>query len=434
MKRFIRIVSALVFCIALIDAQAADNAIVERGRYLAEAADCVSCHTAANGKKFAGGRPIETPFGVIYSTNLTPDRETGLGLWSDADFYRALHQGLSKDGDRLYPAFPYTYFTHISQQDVAAIKAYLDTLAPVRNMIPHNRMAWPFNQRALMAVWNLLFFREGTQPSSASPENFSDGAAEDSATTDNEATRNNKNFIRERGAYLVEALGHCGACHTPKNFLGADKSHAALQGSKIQNWFAPNNTGDRRTGLGNWNEDDIVEYLQTGRNARALAAGPMAEVVENSTSKLHKSDLHAIAAYLKQLPAAGLDAVTSHPDTNVMNTGEAIFIDACAACHRKSGEAAPRAFAPLKGSAVVQSREAINVIRLILQGARASTTDARPTPFTMPAFGWKLDDNQIAAVATYIRNAWGNVAPPVKSAQVRALRKKLIQEMVTGSP
>jgi mono/diheme cytochrome c family protein len=374
--------------------------LVERGRYLAVASDCVSCHTAPNGSPFAGGRPIETPFGVIYSRNLTPDLETGLGLWSDADFYRALHEGLSKDRSHLYPAFPYTYFTHINWDDAVAIKAYLDTLAPSRNIILPNRLPWPLNQRALMAVWNALFFHKG------------------STTTPNQ----------DRGAYLVEVLGHCGACHTPKNFLGADKTTAALQGGEIQNWLAPNNTGDKRSGLSKWSESDIVEYLQTGRNAFAMASGPMAEVVENSTSKLNETDLFAIARYLKLIPAAGLDDNTAHSDQQQMKVGEAIFVDACAGCHQTSGEALPRAFVPLKGSAIVQAQSPLNVIRLIIQGARASTTDTRPTPFTMPAFGWKLDDNEIAAVATYVRNAWGNIASPVKPAQVKELRAKLVKE------
>jgi len=416
MKRILRIVAILSVVLAGLGPAYADTAVpalVERGRYLAMAGDCVACHSAVGGAAYAGGRPIETPFGVIYSRNLTPDRETGLGLWSDADFYRALHKGLSRDGSHLYPAFPYTYFTRISREDAAAIKAFFDTLAPVKSVIPRNRLPWPLNQRALMAVWNLLFFREG-----AAGQSSAMGSASPPA--------------QDRGAYLVEVLGHCGACHTPKNFLGADKSRASLQGGEIQHWLAPNHTSDRRTGLGKWSEDEIIEYLQTGRNARSLAGGPMAEVVEYSTSRLNETDLRAMAAYLKRLPAAGLDAATAHPDAHVMRAGEAIFVDACAGCHQISGEAVPRAFAPLKGSAIVQSQNPLDVVRLILLGTRAASTDARPTPFTMPAFGWKLDDNQVAAVATYIRNTWGNVAPPIKPAQVGALRGKLERDLVAA--
>jgi mono/diheme cytochrome c family protein len=409
MKSNLRFIA--IFCVFLGSHASAQQGtpapeLVERGRYLALAGDCVACHTKPGGTPYAGGRPLETPFGVIYSRNLTPDKETGLGLWSNADFYRAVHKGLSRDGSHLYPAFPYTYFTKISEQDVAAIKAFLDTLAPVRNVIPPPRLPWPINQRGSMAIWNSLFFHEG----GASPSE------------------------PDHGAYLVEALGHCGACHTPKNFLGADKAKAKLQGGEILDWFAPNHTGDQQSGLGKWSEDEIVEYLKTGRNARTLAGGPMAEVIELSTSKLTEADLHAMARYLKALPPAGRDAVAENSDTRQMRAGEAIFVDDCAGCHQNSGEASPRAFAPLKGSAVVQSRNPLDVIRLVLQGTRAAATDARPTPFTMPAFGWKLDDGQVAAVATYVRNAWGNVAPPVTPGRVQAVRRKVAKELVAEQP
>jgi len=380
---------------------AADAIQIERGRYLALAADCVACHTAANGIPYAGGRPIDTPFGVIYSRNLTPDPQTGLGRWSDADFFRALHKGISRDGSHLYPAFPYPYFTRINRDDASAIKAFLDTLPPTNIVNPPNRLPWPLNLRALIAVWNLLYFREGPaiQPTI------------------------------ERGAYLVEVLGHCGACHTPKNLLGADKARARLQGGELQGWLAPNNNGDQRSGLGNWSEEEIVEYLQTGRNARALAGGPMAEVVENSTSKLSRDDLLAIARYLKQLPSAGLDTPASRPDARTMGIGAAIYNDECSACHLVSGAASARTFPALRGNTIVQASSPTNVIHVILQGVRAATTDARPTPFAMPAFGWKLDDRQVAALASYVRNSWGNVAPVVTPAQVRALRQQLEKEM-----
>lgn len=387
-------------------AGSAASELVERGRYLALAGDCVACHTAAGGTPYAGGRPIKTPFGAIYSRNLTPDAETGIGLWSGADFYRALHEGKSRDGSHLYPAFPYPYFTRISRDDATAIKAYLDSLAPVRSRPPPNRLPFPLNQRGVMVAWNALFFRHVAEPA---------------PTTD-------------RGAYLVEVLGHCGACHTPKNLLGADKAAAPLQGGEIDHWLAPNGSGDQGSGLGKWSEDEIVEYLQTGRNARALAGGPMAEVVEVSTSRMNADDLHAIARYLKRLPAAGLDTLASRADAQTMATGEAIFVDACAGCHQSSGAAVPCVFAPLKGSSIVQAKNSLDVIRLILQGARSATTDARPTPFTMPAFAWKLDDQQVAALATYVRNAWGNVAPPVNAAEVSDLRKQLDKELRAAAP
>lgn len=395
-QRFL-ILCALLACAGQTSAAPSSPEQIERGRYLVASADCISCHSTKDGASYAGGRAIETPFGIVYSRNLTPDRETGLGSWSDADFYRTLHEGLSKDGSHLYPAFPYTYFTRIEREDALAMKAFLDTLKPVRNVIPPNRLMWPLNQRWLMALWNSLF--------------FSPGPAEQP--------------VPERGAYLVDALGHCGACHTPKNLLGADRSDAVLHGGVIQNWLAPNNTGDVRSGLGNWSEDDIVEYLQSGRNTHALAGGPMAEVIENSTSQLNGADLHAMARYLKRLPGAGLDSGAVQADPTVISMGEAIYIDSCTGCHLSTGLAAPRAFPPLKGSAVVQSSDPVTVIRLVLQGARVATTGLRPTPFAMPGFGWKLNDTQVAALATYIRTAWGNAAAPVQPEQVARLRKKL---------
>lgn len=409
--RYIRLAASLLTLLALPVSEAMAQSRAEYGRYLAVAADCVACHTAAGGAPYAGGRPIETPFGVIYSRNLTPDKDTGLGNWSYDDFYRALHEGKSKDGSHLYPAFPFTYFTHINRGDADAIKDYLDTLEPVKSATPPNEFPWPVSQRWTMWWWKLFFFRPAEE-SVASPMRLPASSA-------------------DRGTYLVEALGHCGACHTPKNILGADKRSAAFEGGTIENWLAPNLTGDMRSGLGSWTASDIVEYLKTGRNARALASGPMAEVVEVSTSRLNDADLQAIAEHLKKIPAAGRDTKAAHIDAEILKAGEEIFVDACTACHQISGEALPRAFAPLKGSAAVQSENPISVIRVILKGSRAAVTDAWPTPFTMPAFDWKLSDADIAAVATYVRNAWGNVAPPVSEREVKKLRQELERTVPT---
>jgi mono/diheme cytochrome c family protein len=391
--------AAATLWLASLPAAATDAGLVSRGRYLATAADCEACHTAPGGKPFAGARALETPFGTIYSRNLTPDNDTGLGRWTDEDFYRALHHGKSRDGALLYPAFPYPYFTAITREDAAAIKAFLGTLDPVHADVPRNEFPWPLDHRFVMHGWNLLFFDEGSPPARQAA-----GPAQ--------------------GRYLVEALGHCGACHTPKNALGADKRGQYLQGGEIQGWFAPNLTGDARTGLGSWDEADIVEYLKTGRNARALASGPMSEVIEYSTSRLEDADLAAIAAYLKGVPA-GAAAPLAEPDRASMRAGEAIFVDSCSACHGSDGTAVPRAFAPLKGSAVVQSVNPATVIRIILEGAQATPTPQWPTAFSMPAYAWKLSDAQVAAVSTYVRNAWGNQAAEVKPAQVQKVRDKI---------
>lgn len=378
---------------------------IDRGRYLATAADCVACHTKAEGEPFAGGRPIRTPFGTIYSRNLTPDVDTGIGAWSDDEFYRAVHDGIRRDGKQLYPAFPYTYFTKIPRDDVLAIRAYLRTLPAVRNEVPTPALPWPLRWRGSVAIWKKLYFRPGAQRV----------GNVDAASGD-------------RGAYLAEALGHCGACHTPKSALMADRPERYLQGGELLGWHEPNLAADARSGLGAWSEDEIVEFLATGRNARALAGGPMAEVVEFSTSRLEHADLEAIAHYLKRVEPRAPGSAPAAPDAAAMRRGEAIFVDACAGCHRTDGSAAPRAFAPLAGSASVQAASATSVVRVILDGVRVAATDAQPAPFAMQAFGWKLDDAEVADVATYVRNAWGNRASGVDAGAVAKLRAKIAKE------
>ncbi len=374
---------------------------VQRGRYLANAGDCTACHTAESGKSMAGGRPIETPFGIIYSPNLTPDRETGIGDWSDEDFYRAMHLGIDPAGKRLYPAFPYPYFTKLTREDVLAIRAYLSTLPPVKNERPPNNLSWPLNYRILMKGWDWMYFEPGSYQPDA-----------------------RKSAEWNRGAYLVEGAGHCGACHTPTNIAGAPQDDQHLQGGQLQNWFAPELASDGRHGLGNWNVDDIVEYLKTGRNRHSGATGLMAEVVINSTSKLRDEDLRAIAIYLKSITGNETQN-SSEPQQGIMNAGGAIYGDSCSACHQSDGAGVPRMFPPLAHNANVQSTDPTTVVRVILQGAQTAPTSARPTPSTMPAFNWKLNDDQIAAVATYVRNHWGNAAPPVDADRVRSIRKAL---------
>ncbi len=382
----------------------ADFARVERGRYLATAGDCLPCHTQAGGKPFAGGRPLETPFGTIYSANITPDRQAGIGAWSDDDFYRALHEGIAADGSRLYPAFPYPYYTHVMRQDADAIRAYLETIEPVSNVPPRNRLPFPLNERAMLRPWNWMFFKDAT------------------FTPDPQ-----KSAAWNRGAYLVEGLGHCGACHTPKNFLGGDTTRRAYQGANLQNWFAPNLGADLRQGLGSWTQQDVVEYLTTGRNAHSNASGPMSEVIQYSTSLMTPDDVSAMAVYLKDLPGqagakSAQDPAGPSLDARIGKAGEAIFVDQCAACHRTTGTGEPTFFPPLKDNSIVQQRDPATVVRVILGGARSTPTAARPTPLSMPAFNWKLSDDQVAAVATYIRNSWGNAASVVSASEVKKLR------------
>jgi mono/diheme cytochrome c family protein len=385
------------------EAAAADTSFarVERGRYLVTAGDCVACHTASGGKPFAGGRPIQTPFGPIYSANITPDRETGIGAWTDEEFYNALHSGIAPSGAHLYPAFPYPYFAKATREDVQAIRAYLGTLDPVKSTPPPPDLAWPLGHRFLLNGWNGLFFDQGTfQPTAGKSDEWN------------------------RGAYLVQGLGHCGACHTPKNFAGGDETDQALQGGLVQGWFAPDITNAQRTGIGSWSADDLVEYLETGRNKHSGATGLMAEVVADSTSGLSKQDLHAIAVYLKDQKGRQAEN-PDPPPQKVMAAGKAIYSDSCSGCHQMNGKGVPGMFSPLVGSASAQSNDPTTLVRIVLQGTRTVPTDTRPTPATMPAYGWKLTDGQIAAVLTFVRNEWGNAAEPVEASDVESVRRAL---------
>lgn len=255
---------------------------IARGRALTDAGDCASCHTADPEKPFAGGKRIDTPFGGVYSRNLTPDRETGLGAWSDDEFYRALRFGMARDGSRYYPAFPYPNFTKLTRQDILVIRAYLATLAPVSNAPRAPELRWPFNHRVVMRGWNWLFFKPGI----LMPDQ-------------------QKSAEWNRGRYLVEGVAHCGACHTPKNMFGADRRGQKYGGGRVAGMFAPRLDGAEHSGLKSWSVEDIVEYLQSGRNAKSHAGELMSDVVVNSTSKMSDADVRAIAVYLKDLPAGG---------------------------------------------------------------------------------------------------------------------------------
>ena len=382
-------------------AQAEPSAeIVARGKALTIAADCASCHTADPAKPFAGGKRIDTPFGGIYSPNLTPDRDTGIGGWSDEEFYRALRYGEDPDGSRYYPAFPYPNFTKLVREDILAIRAYLATLTPFQNAPPSPELRWPLNYRVLMRGWNYLFFRPGIfQPDQQkSPE-------------------------WNRGGYLVEGAAHCGACHTPKNLFGANRRGRAYTGGPVQGWFAPRLDGAERSGLKSWSVEDIVEYLQSGRNARSHADALMAEVVVNSTSKMSDADVRAIAVYLKDLPTGPPEPKVTPPPQAEMTAGKAIYSHLCIACHEADGSGAPRIYPPLPGNANLQSADPASTLRIILDGAQTVTTPRAPNTGSMPAYAKDLSDQQIADVANYVRNSWGNAAPLVTPAQVAKARR-----------
>lgn len=375
---------------------------IARGKALTVAGNCASCHTADPARPFAGGKRIDTPFGGIYAPNLTPDRETGLGAWSDDDFYRALRFGVARDGSRYYPAFPYPNFSKLTRQDIFAIRAYLATLTPVNNPPRPPELRFPFNYRFVMRGWNWLFFKPGI----LMPDQT-------------------KSAGWNRGRYLVEGVAHCGACHTPKNMFGADRRGRSqrLAGGIVQGMFAPRLDGAERSGLKSWNVDDITEYLQSGRNAKSHAGQLMSEVVVNSTSKMSEADLRSIAVYLKSLPAGVPEPTTTPPSPAQMAAGQKLYNGACVACHEEDGSGAPRIYPPLPGNANLQSSDASSTLRIILDGAETVTTPRAPNKGSMPAYAAKMTDQEIADVTNYIRNAWGNAAPLVTADQVAKARR-----------
>jgi mono/diheme cytochrome c family protein len=362
---------------------------IERGRYLAVLSDCTSCHTVpGSNQPFAGGRAIETPFGNIVAPNITPDPETGIGSWSDDAFDAAVRHGLRRNGSRLYPAMPYTAYTKMSRDDVQAIRAYLNTLIPVRNAVAANTLPFPFNIRTSMRVWNALYFTQGDyKPDSKQSAEWN------------------------RGAYLVDGPGHCGACHTPKTFLGGDKTDRYLRGGYLQGWSAPDITGDPRLGLGAWSTADLVAYLKSGHNRVTAATGPMAEVISLSTEHMTDPDLKAIATYLKSLSGNQDQPQPLPKDNPAMVAGAAIFRDQCSACHGIDGKGVAELFPSIADSSMVKSDDPSTSIRIVLRGARSVGTAAQPTAPGMPSYGAQLDDAQIAAVLTYMRNNWGAAAP-----------------------
>jgi mono/diheme cytochrome c family protein len=378
-----------------------DFSQIERGRYLATVGDCAACHTRpGSGLDYGGGRPLETPFGMIISPNITPEPQTGIGAWTDDEFVNALTQGTGRNGTRLYPAMPFNYYTRVTRDDAIAIRAYLNTVLPVYNPVTPNQLPFPFNIRTSMSVWDALFFKPGP---------FEPVAG--------------KTAEWNRGAYLAEGLAHCGACHTPKNFLGGDKTSERLQGYALQGWFAPNITNDPRRGLGSWSVDDIAEYLKTGHNKVSASTGLMSETVSMSTAHMNDDDLRAIAIYLKDQPQPQQQTASSNVDQSVIKRGAQIFGDECSGCHTPTGEGVARMFPSLNGSPAVQQIDATSLLRIVLRGARSVATDDAPTAPAMPSFQWILKDDDVAAVLTYIRNSWGNSAPAISADEVAKARK-----------
>jgi mono/diheme cytochrome c family protein len=391
------------------------NASVEKGRYLVTLGNCATCHTTKAGKAFAGGLQFQTAFGALYSTNITPDKETGIGSWSFEDFYGSMKHGVRPDGTQLYPAFPYTSFAKLSDADIASIYLYLQTIEPVHAPTQENRLKFPYKMRTTLRAWNKLFHSSAAYANDPS-----------------------QSLEWNRGAYLVEGIAHCGACHSPRNFLGAEKDDLALAGGVIFDEVAPRkyrpwsavNLTSASTGLGAWSAESIVAYLTKGETDHAIVHGPMNEVVMNSTQHLEDADARAIATYLKALaakgPASGPEKEPGSAQASKLkqppSVGEITYTVHCGSCHLPTGHGDQVLGVALAGNAVVQAPDPASLINVILYGPHLP-----PPPFVsdrsrMKPFGKRLSDEDIAQLASYVRTSFGNRAGTVSGEQVRRQR------------
>jgi mono/diheme cytochrome c family protein len=391
-----------------VPAALANADVVKRGEYLANAADCLVCHTTQDGKPYAGGLGFKLPFGTLYSTNITSDKETGIGNYSDQDFLNAVHRGVRRDGTRLYPAMPYTSYTYISDADALAIKAYLFSLPPVRATPPANTLSFPFNQRWAMMFWSALFNPDTrfAPDTSKSPE-------------------------WNRRAYLAEALAHCGECHTPLNLAFALDNRKKFAGAITAGWRAFNISSDKATGVGGWRDEDLVSYLSVGHaTGHGSASGPMGEAVDHSFSRFAPEDIRATVAYLRSVPpttstdlSAGLapPASASHKDGGTVDgRGKMVFEGACVSCHGWTGESPVSAMATLTGAWAVNDPGATNVAQIVISGTKREIPDGA---LSMPAFGNAYSDDEIAAVANYVTARFGAEGSRITAEKVAALRK-----------
>ena len=399
---------------------------VVRGAYLARMGDCVACHTAPGGKPFAGGLPMASPIGTIYSTNITPDPKNGIGSYSFDDFDQAVRHGKAKDKGSLYPAMPYPSYARVSTQDMQDLYAYfMKGVQPVDSAVPENGITWPLSMRWPLSIWRSLF--------APNPDKVQAKAGDVAPAMD----------AKVRGAYLVEGLGHCGSCHTPRSFTMNEKAltntdplYLSGGDQPIDGWIAKSLRGGDATGLGRWSAEDIVALLKTGRNNHTAVFGGMTDVIHNSTQYISDGDLNAIAVYLKSLEPSKGDAATpafaANPaaanalwkgDTSAV--GAALYLDNCAACHRSDGKGYSQVFPSLAGNSAVLTTDPHNLIAIVLQGHQVPATATRPSTFTMPAFGWRLNDQQVADVSSFVRNSWGNQAAAVTPGQVSKVRKAM---------
>ncbi|MGY2298332.1 c-type cytochrome [Pseudomonas yamanorum] len=418
MKAFVIASLALISSFSV---SAAETDLVKQGEYLARAGDCVACHTAKGGKPFAGGLPMETPIGTIYSTNITPDK-TGLGDYSFEDFDQAVRHGVAKNGSTLYPAMPYPSYARVSESDMQALYAYfMKGVEPVAQANKDSDIPWPLSMRWPLAGWRWMF--------APKVEEYQAQAGADP--------------VISRGAYLVEGLGHCGACHTPRALTMQEKSLSASDGSAflsgsapLEGWIAKSLRGDHKDGLGGWSEEQLVQFLKTGRSDRSAVFGGMSDVVVHSMQYMSEDDLTAIARYLKSLPAVDPKDQPHQYDKQVADAlwkgddskpGASVYIDNCAACHRTDGHGYTRVFPALAGNPVLQTADATSLINIVLNGGTLPATHTAPSTFTMPAFAWRLSDQEVADVVSFVRGSWGNKGEPVKASDVANLRKNDMQ-------
>ena len=380
---------------------------VQRGEYLARAGDCIACHTMRGGEPFAGGLAMATRFGTLFTPNITPDRETGIGKWSADDFWQAMHFGRMPGGQPYYPAFPYNNYTRVSRADVDAIFAYLKSIKPVRRKNRAHEMTFPYSQRALLNGWRALYFEPGE--------------FEPAATQSAEWNR---------GAYLVQGLGHCDACHTGRNSLGATRRDDPFAGGvmPVQEWYAPSLTSSRESGLGQWDVDELAAFLHSGVSRRGAAYGPMAQVIYDSLQYLTRDDIRAMAVYLKSLvPRGSAEAATQVRTTeqqgrDLYERGGKLYERWCADCHLKNGTGIPPAYPPLAGNQSITMDSAVNPVRVVMFGGFPPATAANPRPYGMPPFAQTLSDDEIAAVVTYVRQSWGNRSRAVSATDVGRYR------------
>jgi len=379
--------------------------IVKRGEYLAKAADCMVCHTAKDGAAFAGGLPFPAPSGTLYSTNITADKDTGIGNYSDQDFLNAIQLGVRKDGARLYPAMPYTSYTFMTDDDVLAIKAYLFSLPGVQRQNQRDTLQFPFNQRWSMLFWSWVF-----NPNTRFAPNIA------------------KSAEWNRGAYFAEALAHCGECHTPRNLAFGLDNRRKFAGAAY-GWLAYNITSDKGTGIGSWSDEELLAYLAKGHaTGRGTASGPMAEVVDHSLSLMDRADIRALVTYLRSIPAiASSEPATIAPPAPaspkeggaVANAlGSKVFAQACASCHAWTGVSSLSPSATISGSRAVNDPTATNVAQIVISGTQRLTPDA----LSMPAFGSTYSDTEIAAVANYVTTRFGSAASKLTAKDVAGLR------------